>query len=73
MHVRPDIADDEIDLVGFDQLLRLLHADFRLELVVLVNHLDRQPAELAAVMIEAELEGVFHVVADRGRRSAEGR
>src|ERR1700693_1050375 len=28
-HVRPDIADDEIDLVGFDQLVRLLLADFR--------------------------------------------
>ena len=65
-HVRPDVADDEVDVIGFDQFLRLLHADFGLLLVVLVNDLDRQPAELAAEMIEPKLERVFHVVADRG-------
>ena len=70
-HVRPDVADDEVDLVGLDQLLGLLHADFGLDLVVLVDHLDRQAADLAAVMVEGELERVAHVVADRGDRAAE--
>ena len=57
-HVRPDIAGDEIDLVGFDQLAGLLHADFGFLLVVLVNDLDRQAAELAAVMVKPELEAL---------------
>ena len=43
-------------MVGLDQFLRLLHADFRLELVVGIDDLDRQPAELAAVLIEPKLE-----------------
>ena len=72
-HVRPDIADDEIDLVRLDQLLGFLHADFRLDLVVLVDDFDRQPADLAAEMVEAELERIAHVVADRGGRAAERR
>ena len=56
-------------MVGLDQFLRLLHPDFRLELVVLIDDLDRQTAELAAVMIEPQLERILHVVADRGDRS----
>jgi hypothetical protein len=40
-------------------------------LVVLVNDLDRQAAELAAVMVKPELERVAHVVADGGGRAAE--
>ena len=40
-------------------------------LVVLVDDLDRQAADLAAEMIERELERVAHVVADRGDRAAE--
>ena len=47
-HVRPDVAGDEIDPVGLDQLLGLLPADVRAQLVVLVDDLDRQPAHLAA-------------------------
>ena len=72
-HVRPDIADDEIDLVGFDQLLGLLLADVRLLPVVFVDHLDRETADLAAHMIERELERIAHVVADHRGRAAEGR
>ncbi len=70
-HVRPDVADDEIDLVGFDQLLGLLHPDVGLLRVVLVDDLDRQAADLAAEMVETELEGVAHIVADHGGRAAE--
>ncbi len=70
-HVRPDVADDEVDLVRFDQLLRLLHADLGFELVVLVDDLDRAATQLAPEMIEPELERVAHVVADRGDRPAE--
>ena len=61
-HVRPDVAGDEIDLVGLDQLLGLLLADFRLEAVVFVDHLDRQTAHLAAHVIERELEGIAHIL-----------
>ena len=55
-HVRPDITGDEIDFVGFDQLLGLLLADLRLEAVVFVDHLDRQAAHFAAHVIEREFE-----------------
>ena len=60
-------------MVGLDQLLGLLHADIGLLRVVLIDHLHRQAADLAAEMIERELEGVAHVVADHGGRTAEGR
>ena len=60
-------------MVGFDQFLGFLHADFRLELIVGVDDLDRQPAELAAMLVEPQLERVLHVVADGGDRPAEGR
>ena len=72
-HVRPDIAGDEIDLVGLDQLFGLLLADIRLLPVILVDHLDRLAAHLAAHMIQRQLERVAHVVADHSGRAAEGR
>ena len=69
-HVRPDIAGNEIDLVGFDELLGLLFADFRLEAIILIDHFDRQAAHFAAHMIECELERITHVLADDGNRTA---
>ena len=42
-------------------------------LVVLVDDLDRHAADLAAEMVERELERVAHVVADDRGRAAEGR
>ena len=72
-HVRPDVADQEVDVVGLDQLLGLLQSDVRLDLVVFVDDFDRQAAELAADMIEAELERVAHIVADHGDRAAKAR
>jgi hypothetical protein len=51
--------------------LGLLHPDFRLDLVILVDDLDGEAAKLAAEMIEPKLEGIAHVVADRGRRAGE--
>src|SRR5262245_58254981 len=69
-HVRPDVADDEIHFVGFDQLLGLLHSDLGLGLIVLVDHLDRQAAELTPMMVEPKLEGIAHVRADCGHRPA---
>jgi nucleoside-diphosphate-sugar epimerase len=67
----PDVADNEVHVVGFDQLFSLLPAHLRPLLIVLVDHLDRQGAHLAAEMIEREFEGVAHVAADHGRRTAE--
>ncbi len=58
-------------MVGFDQLLGLLHADIRLLRVVFVDDLDRQAAELAAEVVETELERIAHVVADGRGRAAE--
>ncbi len=60
-------------MIGFDQLLRLLHTHFRLGLIVGVNHFDRQAAELAPMMVEPKLKRIFHVVADRSRRTGKGR
>ena len=60
-------------MVGLDQLVGLLLADFRLEAVVLVDHLNRQPAHLAAYVVERELERVAHVIADGRGRTAERR
>src|SRR5207249_10795705 len=59
-------------LVGFDELLGLLHAHFRLLLVVLVDHLDREAADLAPKVIERKLDGIAHIVADDSGRAAEG-
>src|SRR5260370_19559001 len=72
-HVRPDIAGDEIHLVGLHEFFGFLLADVRLLLIVLVDHLDRLAAHLAAEMIERELERIAHVVADHRGRAAEGR
>src|SRR5262249_52340949 len=70
-HVRPDVAGDEVNLVGLDELLGLLDAYLGLLLIVLVNHLDRQAPHLAAQMVERKLDRVSHVVADHGGRAAE--
>src|SRR5439155_16849286 len=43
-------------------------ADVRPLLVVLVDHLDRQPAHPAPAMAERQLEGIAHVVANHGGR-----
>src|SRR5262249_41708944 len=50
----------------------LLHAHFRLLLVVLVDHLDREAADLAVEVVERELNRVAHIVADDSGRAAEG-
>ena len=58
-------------MVGFDQLIGLLLADLRLLRVVFVENLDRLSGHLAAEMLEAEVEPVAHVVANRRSRTAE--
>ena len=58
-------------MVGFDQLVGLLLADLGLLRVVLVENLDRLSRHLAAEMLEAEIETVAHIVADRRGRTAE--
>ena len=63
-HVRPDIAHQEIDLVCVDQLVGLLLTELWLELVVFVNHLDRQSAHRPANVVEPKLERIAHVFAD---------
>ena len=58
-------------MVGFDQLLDLLNANFGFLLVVLVDDFNGQSAELASEVVEAKLEGVAHVVADEGAGTTE--
>jgi hypothetical protein len=70
-HVGKAVAGEKIDVVGFDELVGLLLADLGLLRVVLEQNLDRLSRHLAAEMLEAEIEAVAHVVADRGGRAAE--
>ena len=65
--VREDRADDEVDLVALDEALRLGHRDVRLQLVVDDDDLDLPPAELAAEVLDGELEAVARLLAEHGR------
>jgi hypothetical protein len=55
-HVREGRADDDIDLVLAEILVRDLDADIGLLLVVLDQHLDRQAADLAAEILDREVD-----------------
>jgi hypothetical protein len=71
-HVRPDDAGDDVDVVLLQHLLGDLHADVGLGLVVAVDHFRLEPADLAAEMVERELDRVLHVGADHALRTAHG-
>ena len=49
-----------------------LRADVGLELVVLLDHRDRDAAELAAVLLHREHERVVLILAERGAGSGKG-
>ena len=70
-HVRPIVASHHVDLIGLQQLFRDLPADFRLDLIVLVDHLHIEVAHLAAEMIEGEFEAVLLLIADESIGAAE--
>ncbi len=72
-HVRPDEPGQEIDLVALQHLVGDLAADIRLELVVAVEDLRRQPADLAAEHGKREVAGILHVLADDPGRAAQRR
>ena len=57
-----------MDLVFLEHLVGELLADVRLDLIVTVDHLDVEPAELALEMVERQLDGVLHVLADGALR-----
>ena len=63
----------EIDLVALQHLVGDLAADIRLELVIAVDDLRRQPAGLAAEHRQSEIGGVLHVFADNAGRPAQRR
>ena len=63
-HVRPDDARDEMDLVLLEHLVGELLADVGLDLVVAVDHLDVEPADLSSEMVERQLDRILHVLAD---------
>src|SRR5206468_11153173 len=62
--VGPDDAADEVDLVLLQHLVGDLLAHVGLLLVVTVDHLDVEPADSAAEVVEGQLDGVLHVLAD---------
>src|SRR5690349_18603812 len=69
-----DVADDEADLVAFDQLARLLHAGADVIGGVLDQELDR-PAQNAALLVDI-LDGIFSAdefaLRDGGVNAGEG-
>ena len=66
-HVRPDKTRDNVDLILVQQLLGLLLANFRLNLIVFEQDLDRNSAHLAAEMIERDHDRIAHILADNAR------
>jgi hypothetical protein len=69
--IRPDVAGEKTDAIGTDQLVGLLLADLGLLLIILVDDLGGDAADLAAEMVERELEAVAHIVADHRGGPAE--
>jgi hypothetical protein len=70
-HVRPDHPGDEVDLVLLQHLVGELLADVGLDLVVAVDHLGVEAADLAVEVVERELDRVLHVLADHALRTRE--
>src|SRR5262249_25948470 len=64
-----DDAADEVDLVLLEHLVGELLADIGLALVVAIDDLDVEAADLPAKVIERQLDGVLHVLADDAGRS----
>jgi len=61
-----------VDLVFLEHLVGELLADVGLDLVVAVDHLDVEPADLPAEMVERQLDRVLHVLADDALRPGQG-
>ena len=65
-------ADEDVDVVALDQLVDVVGRLRRLRLVVDLEVLDLAPAELAALLLDVELEAVLDRVAERGVGAAVG-
>ena len=61
-------ADDEVDLAALDEAAHLADRDIGLQLVVDDGDLHRHAAELAAVLVDRELEAVANLLAEGRRR-----
>jgi hypothetical protein len=57
-----------MDAMLLEHLVCELLSDVGLDLVVAVDHLDVQSAHLAAQVVEGQLDGVLHVLADEALR-----
>ena len=71
--VREDDTGHEIDLVLFQEFLRLLLGDIGLLLIVGNQHFDRQIAELSVQMLDAQLEAVANIDTQPGTGAGKGR
>jgi len=63
---------DEIDLLAFEQALRLGHGAVGLEFVVDDDDLDVLAGHLAAEVLDCELEAVAGLLAEHGGRAGQG-
>ena len=70
--VRPDDTAQKIDLVARQHLVGDLAADIGLLLIVTIDDLRRDAAELTAEHRERKLACVLHVLADDAGRAAQG-
>ena len=70
--VGEDDAGHEIDLVLLQELVGCLLGDVRILLVVGNQYLSRQIAQLAAEMLDAQLETVADIDAEAGPRAGQG-
>src|SRR5262249_49727475 len=69
----PDDAADEVELVLLQHLVGQLLAHVRLALVVTVDDLGLHPPDLAAEVIQGQLDRVLHVLADDTGRAGQRR
>ena len=67
--VGEDRADHEVDLVALDELLGLADGHVGFQLVVLHDDAGRQAAELAARVLDAQIEAVAQLAAEHRLRA----
>src|SRR5262249_35646763 len=71
--VREDRPHHEVHPILLEKLLRHLQPHVRLELVVFLDDLGGQSAQLASGVLHAQREAVVHVLADLAERPGERR
>jgi hypothetical protein len=68
-HARVDSADEHVDLVALDELVRVIGSFRRIRFVVDREVFDLASGELAALLVDGELEAVGDRSTERGERA----